>query len=102
MAAASKDRECRPGRVTITYLDTLCHPTLRFIIYNHNIQPSAAAMPVAPITGTLRKQFFTTLSLALGLGTAAGYGFWYGVHLPSVKRQEEFYLKLEKQRAEDA
>ncbi|KAL5531345.1 hypothetical protein ACEPAG_4222 [Sanghuangporus baumii] len=39
-------------------------------------------MPIAPITGTLRKSFFTTLSLALGLGTAGGYTFWYAVHLP--------------------
>ncbi|KAL5492533.1 COX9 [Sanghuangporus weigelae] len=59
-------------------------------------------MPIAPITGTLRKSFFTTLSLALGLGTAGAYTFWYAVHLPHVKKQEEYYLKLEKQRAESS
>ncbi|KAH8108331.1 cytochrome-c oxidase subunit VIIa [Phellopilus nigrolimitatus] len=59
-------------------------------------------MPVAPITGTLRKRFFTDLSLALGLGFASGYAYWYGFHLPGVKRHEEYYLKLEKARQEDS
>ena len=45
---------------------------------DHNNSPRPpTTMPVAPITGTLRKKFFLNLSVALGLGTAAGYTFWY-------------------------
>ncbi|KAL7416063.1 hypothetical protein BDY24DRAFT_412973 [Mrakia frigida] len=32
----------------------------------------------------------------LGLGTAAAWSFWYGVHLPGVRQRDEFYLNLEK------
>lgn len=31
---------------------------------------------------------------------AAGYGWWYGFHVPSVRRRDLFYAKLEDQRAE--
>ncbi|KLO12701.1 hypothetical protein SCHPADRAFT_904850 [Schizopora paradoxa] len=74
-------------------------------------------MPIAPITGKLRKRLWMDLSLALGLGISAGYTYWYGFHLKhgtwqllhspyclfadfqsSVQRQEEFYLQLEKKR----
>ncbi|KAL4072784.1 hypothetical protein V8B97DRAFT_2016920 [Scleroderma yunnanense] len=34
-------------------------------------------MPIAPITGKLRKRLWLDLSVALGLGVAAAYGFWY-------------------------
>ncbi|KIP01885.1 hypothetical protein PHLGIDRAFT_122962 [Phlebiopsis gigantea 11061_1 CR5-6] len=51
---------------------------------------------IAPITGKLRKRFWLDLTCALGLGTGAGYAFWYGVHLKSVQKQEEYYLKLER------
>ncbi|KAG6335835.1 hypothetical protein ID866_3249 [Astraeus odoratus] len=56
-------------------------------------------MPIAPITGRLRKRLWLDLSVALGLGVTSAYGFWYGLHLKSVQRQEEFYLKLERNRA---
>jgi len=52
-------------------------------------------MPIPPITGKLRKRFWVDLTTALGLGVASGYAFWYGVHLKSFERQEEFYFKLE-------
>ncbi|TDL23591.1 cytochrome-c oxidase subunit VIIa, partial [Rickenella mellea] len=55
-------------------------------------------MPIAPITGKLRKRLWLDLSIALGLGVSAGYAYWYGYHLKHVQRQEEFYLKYEKQR----
>ena len=61
----------------------LCTPP-SFFSFDHqrpssarNIWPSTLTMPIAPISGTLRKQFFVHLSLALGLGTAGGYAFWY-------------------------
>ncbi|KZS94311.1 cytochrome-c oxidase, subunit VIIa [Sistotremastrum niveocremeum HHB9708] len=53
---------------------------------------------IAPITGKLRKRFITDLSTAMGLAIAGGYGFWYGLHLPSVRRREQFYLNLEQRR----
>ncbi|ESK96530.1 cytochrome c oxidase family protein [Moniliophthora roreri MCA 2997] len=53
---------------------------------------------IAPITGKLRKRFLVDISCALGLGTSAAYAFWYGYHLKAVERQEQFYLKLEKEK----
>ncbi|KIM65990.1 hypothetical protein SCLCIDRAFT_22210 [Scleroderma citrinum Foug A] len=58
-------------------------------------------MPIAPITGKLRKRLWLDLSVALGLGVAAAYGFWYGIHLKAVQRQESFYLRLERNRAQE-
>lgn len=34
-------------------------------------------MPIAPITGRLRKGLWRDISVALGLGLGAGYAFWY-------------------------
>ena len=34
-------------------------------------------MPIAPITGKLRKRLLLDLSTALGFGVAAGYAYWY-------------------------
>ncbi|CCM01802.1 uncharacterized protein FIBRA_03869 [Fibroporia radiculosa] len=53
-------------------------------------------MPIAPITGKLRKRFWLDLSVSLGMGISAGYAFWYGVHLKHVQKQEEYYLRLER------
>lgn len=33
-------------------------------------------MPIAPITGRLRKGLWRDISVALGLGLGAGYAFW--------------------------
>ncbi|KAG8984172.1 hypothetical protein FRB90_005471 [Tulasnella sp. 427] len=60
-------------------------------------------MPIAPITGKLRKRLILDISMALGLGTAGAYAYWYGYHVPSamltsyqfaVRRREEFYRQL--------
>ncbi|KAG9098312.1 hypothetical protein FS749_004122 [Ceratobasidium sp. UAMH 11750] len=59
-------------------------------------------MAIAPITGKLRKRLILDLSAALGLGVAAGYGYWYGIHLPSVRHREQFYVKLAQQAKEEA
>ncbi|KAF5362209.1 hypothetical protein D9756_002336 [Leucocoprinus leucothites] len=55
-------------------------------------------MPIAPIVGKLRKRFFIDLSCSLGLGFSAGYAYWYGVHLKALERQENFYIKLEREK----
>ncbi|EPQ27051.1 uncharacterized protein PFL1_05335 [Pseudozyma flocculosa PF-1] len=54
---------------------------------------------IAPITGKLRKRLILDLSVALGGGVALGYGYWYGVHIPSVQRRDAFYAKLQAQQA---
>lgn len=63
-------------------------------------------MPIAPITGKLRKRFFIDISCALGLGLGAGYAYWfvlgssrvfqysphvhrYGIHLKHSKPPHE-------------
>ncbi|OCH87521.1 hypothetical protein OBBRIDRAFT_837299 [Obba rivulosa] len=71
----------------------------------------AVAMAIAPITGKLRKRFWLDITVSLGLGISAGYAFWYGVHLKKgehrssstrptspLQKQEEFYLKLEREK----
>lgn len=37
-----------------------------------------------------------------GLGTAFGYAFWYGYHVPAVRKRDLYYAKLEDQRAANA
>ncbi|KAF9466105.1 cytochrome-c oxidase subunit VIIa [Collybia nuda] len=54
---------------------------------------------IAPITGMLRKRFWLDISCAIGLGTASGYAYWYGIHLRDLERQENYYIKLERERA---
>ncbi|KAK1922455.1 hypothetical protein DB88DRAFT_495114 [Papiliotrema laurentii] len=56
-------------------------------------------MAIAPIVGMLRKKLITDLSIALGLGTALGYGYWYGFHLPAMAKRDAFYVKYEQDRA---
>ncbi|KAG8625002.1 hypothetical protein KVT40_006753 [Elsinoe batatas] len=56
---------------------------------------------VKPITGMLRRGLVLDLSVAFGLGTSAGYLWWYGFHVPSVRRRDIFYAKLEDRRAEE-
>ncbi|KAF2477164.1 cytochrome c oxidase family protein-like protein [Lindgomyces ingoldianus] len=56
-------------------------------------------MAVKPIVGMLRRAAVLDISVALGLGTAAGYGFWYGYHVPSVRHRDAFYQKIEDERA---
>ncbi|PWN54325.1 hypothetical protein IE53DRAFT_372558 [Violaceomyces palustris] len=60
-------------------------------------------MPVGnipAITGKLRKRLILDLSIALGGGTVLGYGYWYGVHIPSVQRRDAFYAKYQAERSE--
>ncbi|ORX39003.1 cytochrome c oxidase family protein-like protein [Kockovaella imperatae] len=55
-------------------------------------------MPIAPIVGKLRKRLILDISTAFGLGLTAGYGYWYGVHVPSARQRDEFYRRLEEQK----
>ncbi|KZV68215.1 cytochrome-c oxidase subunit VIIa [Peniophora sp. CONT] len=59
-------------------------------------------MAIAPITGKLRKRLWLDVTMSLGLGTSAAYAWWYGYHIPALRRQEEFYLKLEREKQAQA
>ncbi|ATZ57127.1 hypothetical protein BCIN_14g02980 [Botrytis cinerea B05.10] len=59
-------------------------------------------MAIKPITGMLRRGLVLDLSVAFGLGTTFGYAFWYGYHVPAVRKRDAFYAKLEDQRAANA
>ncbi|EAU90499.1 hypothetical protein CC1G_00883 [Coprinopsis cinerea okayama7 len=58
-------------------------------------------MPIAPITGILRKRFWLDMGCSLGLAVTGAYAFWYGIHLKSLERQEAYYLKLERERLQN-
>jgi hypothetical protein len=40
------------------------------------ISVATPTMPIAPITGMLRKRFWLDISTGLGLGLSAGAAFW--------------------------
>ncbi|KAF8634575.1 hypothetical protein AX17_004165 [Amanita inopinata Kibby_2008] len=56
-------------------------------------------MPIAPITGKLRKHFWIDIGCAASLGISAAYAYWYGIHLKNLERHENYYIKLERERA---
>ncbi|KAF2742759.1 cytochrome c oxidase family protein-like protein [Sporormia fimetaria CBS 119925] len=57
-------------------------------------------MAIKPITGMLRRRIVLDLSVSIGLGVAAGYGWWYeGYHVPAVRHRDAFYQKIEDERA---
>ncbi|KAF2859182.1 cytochrome c oxidase family protein-like protein [Piedraia hortae CBS 480.64] len=56
-------------------------------------------MALKPVTGMLRRGLVLDLAVAFGLGTSMGYFWWYGLHIPLVRRRDFFYDKLENERA---
>lgn len=54
--------------------------------HRHRRRRQRATMPIAPITGKLRKRLWLDLSTALGLGTAGGYYFWLVLRVHSQFR----------------
>ena len=68
-------RQTRPNKISSISAAFLFH----FSSFHNTPSPlsSSYTMPVAPITGTLRKQFFVTLTTSFGLATASGYAYWY-------------------------
>ncbi|KAK5659009.1 hypothetical protein OQA88_1096 [Cercophora sp. LCS_1] len=56
-------------------------------------------MAVAPITGMLRRGLILDLGIALGSGFVLGNAFWYGYHVPRTNKRDDFYRKLEEERA---
>jgi cytochrome c oxidase subunit 7 len=43
-------------------------------------------MPIAPITGMLRKRFWLDVGCSLGLGVTGGYAYWYVLVPQPTKR----------------
>src|SRR5579871_4595105 len=51
-----------------------------------------------PIVGKLRRQILLDISVAFGVGMTMGYLFWYGYHVPAVRRRDIYYERLERER----
>ncbi|CAO1631315.1 unnamed protein product [Jaminaea pallidilutea] len=83
----------RSHRVTRTL------PTSVHFTYPHIITVTMPAGQIPAITGKLRKRLILDLSVAMGGGVAAAYAYWYGLHLPSVQRRDNYYAKLQAERA---
>ena len=61
-------------------------------------------MAIAPSTGTLRKKIITDITVGFGCGFVLANIWWYGEHIPMVKKREAFYAKqaAEKEAEKDA
>ncbi|KAI4106740.1 MAG: hypothetical protein LQ339_002932 [Xanthoria mediterranea] len=59
-------------------------------------------MAIKPIVGKFRRGIVLDLSVAFGLGTTFAYLFWYGHHVPATRKRDEFYAKIEDERARKA
>ncbi|KAI1204433.1 uncharacterized protein F4807DRAFT_447182 [Annulohypoxylon truncatum] len=56
-------------------------------------------MAIKPITGMLRRGLVTDLSIGLGLGVTFASLYWHGFHMPRTHARDNFYKKLEEERA---
>ena len=54
----------------------LLHSDFALVLAVVDVLLHIVTMPIAPITGKLRKRFWLDLTTALGLGVSAGYAFW--------------------------
>ncbi|KAK3942913.1 hypothetical protein QBC46DRAFT_339166 [Diplogelasinospora grovesii] len=58
-----------------------------------------ASTAIKPITGMLRRNLILDIGLALGVGFAFGNAYWYGYHMPRTNKRDNYYKKLEDERA---
>ncbi|KAI1091212.1 cytochrome-c oxidase, subunit VIIa [Rostrohypoxylon terebratum] len=56
-------------------------------------------MAIKPITGMLRRGLVTDLSIGLGLGVTMASLYWHGFHMPRTHARDNYYRKLEEERA---
>ena len=47
----------------------------------------------------LRRTLITDISIGLGVGFVMGNVFWYGYHMPRTNARDNYYIKLEAERA---
>lgn len=60
-------------------------------------------MPIAPITGTLRRKIITDITVGFGVGGVMAGLYWYYEHKLLVDKRDAFYAKLKAQKeAEDS
>ncbi|KAB5571799.1 hypothetical protein GE09DRAFT_1216418 [Coniochaeta sp. 2T2.1] len=59
-----------------------------------------AAAQIKPITGILRRNLILDLGIGCGVGFIFGSAYWYGYHMPRTNARDNFYKKLEEQRAQ--
>ncbi|GMM34323.1 cytochrome c oxidase subunit VIIa [Saccharomycopsis crataegensis] len=60
-------------------------------------------MPIAPITGSLKRRAATDLVIGLALGTLGGSWYWWSFHKGVVSKREDYYQQLAAaKQAEDA
>ncbi|KAM9882934.1 cytochrome C oxidase subunit 7 [Verticillium dahliae] len=48
----------------------------------------------------LRRNLVLDLGIGLGLGFAMANAYWYGYHMPRTHARDNYYTKLEQQKAE--
>ncbi|PNH43738.1 hypothetical protein VD0004_g3811 [Verticillium dahliae] len=60
----------------------------------------AGGVAFKPITGMLRRNLVLDLGIGLGLGFAMANAYWYGYHMPRTHARDNYYTKLEQQKAE--
>ncbi|EGO55929.1 hypothetical protein NEUTE1DRAFT_95878 [Neurospora tetrasperma FGSC 2508] len=58
-----------------------------------------AATAVRPITGMLRRGLILDIGIALGAGFVMANAYWYGYHMPRTNARDNYYKKLEEERA---
>ncbi|CDR46851.1 RHTO0S13e02542g1_1 [Rhodotorula toruloides] len=46
----------------------------------------------------LRRSAIKHVTLGISSGLAGGYIFWYGWHIPQVRRRDEWYLEQERRK----
>jgi cytochrome c oxidase subunit 7 len=57
---------------------------------------------IAPITGMLRRKLVLDIAIGLGSGFVMANVWWYGFHMPRTNARDNYYDKLEKERAAQA
>ncbi|ODV59009.1 cytochrome c oxidase subunit VIIa [Ascoidea rubescens DSM 1968] len=59
-------------------------------------------MPIAPITGTLKKRMIVDIGLAFVIGSAGASYWWWGFHQNAVETREAWYAaQAERRKAEE-
>ncbi|KAK5990958.1 Cytochrome c oxidase polypeptide VIIA [Cladobotryum mycophilum] len=56
-------------------------------------------MAINPITGMLRRRLILDLGVGLGSGFVMANWYWYGYHMPRTIARDNYYAKLEEERA---
>ncbi|MCJ1279327.1 hypothetical protein MMC21_007151 [Puttea exsequens] len=61
-------------------------------------ETTSVASPLLRDCSARRARVSELIFVPTGLGTTMGYFYWYGYHVPAVRRRDLFYAKLEQER----